>query len=107
MGCLHPGTGRLIKGFTEHHPHLQSISDTSEVINFHPSHSTVNNDNTCIYNSNNFIYKAAFTQSCSPKSGKKVFCMAVKEPYTMVWGDTRFLLAAGCPLTPDIWTPTE
>ena len=27
--------------------------------------------------------------------------------YTMVWGNTRFWLAAGCPLTPDIWTPTK
>ena len=27
--------------------------------------------------------------------------------YTMVWGNTQFWLAAGCPLTPDIWTPTK
>ena len=30
-----------------------------------------------------------------------------KYIYTMVWGNTRFWLAAGCPLIPDIWTPTK
>ena len=36
-------------------------------------------------------------------------CMYIlyTHTYTMVWGNTRFRLAAGCLLTPDTWTPTK